>query len=150
MANGKDHMIYGAIAGGACLVLSAVADGHEISWAELIGAIAAGTCAAKLPDFLEPAIHPNHRSFFHSVGFVGTAGPAFWSFASQKRNEALRLAEEYEKRAKQAQTEQEAQLYRRQAHRYRFLAGLWLGATAGYLSHLAADALTPKGLPLLG
>jgi hypothetical protein len=29
------------------------------------------------------------------------------------------------------------------------LAGLMLGGIGGYLSHLAADATTPKGIPLL-
>lgn len=31
---------------------------------------AAAACLPSLPDFLEPAVHPSHRQFFHSVTFA--------------------------------------------------------------------------------
>jgi inner membrane protein len=40
----------------------------------ILGALATGVTGgvvALLPDFLEPAIHPNHRAFFHSVATLG-------------------------------------------------------------------------------
>lgn len=35
---------------------------------------AAAACFPSLPDVLEPAVHPNHRKFFHSVTFAVALG----------------------------------------------------------------------------
>lgn len=38
----------------------------------------AGLAIACLPDILEPAVHPNHRAFFHSLAFNGIAAILLW------------------------------------------------------------------------
>jgi len=35
----------------------------------VIGSLAVGAIAGALPDLIEPASNPNHRQFFHSIGF---------------------------------------------------------------------------------
>ena len=87
-------------------------------------ALAMGTAAAlvpSLPDVLEPAIHPNHRRFFHSVTFAIAVGYGLhraYKWEAQERWEPLaRMAA--------------------------------LVACTAYLAHLARDAFTAKSLPLV-
>lgn len=79
-------------------------------------------CFGCVPDRLEPAIHPNHRQFFHSFA-VG----ALLIYAGKKV---------YDWRP-------EDDLGR--AAKYLVLVGI-----AAYGIHLAMDALTKKSLPLVG
>lgn len=78
-------------------------------------------CLPSLPDALEPALHPNHRRFFHSIVFAlavayGIRRVYMW----ETQNDWDRLVR----------------------------AALLVGGAA-YLSHLALDAFTAKGLPIL-
>lgn len=81
MANLKKHLAVGAaVAGGANLIYQLVrlyASSQrpksfwdavaEVKWSRVVVFAAAGATIAALPDLLEPAYHPNHRAFFHSV-----------------------------------------------------------------------------------
>lgn len=89
----------------------------------LVGALVGGV----LPDRLEPATHPGHRAFFHSVAVAAALG---WLGCKVHQ---------------QCHEESESP-----ALGHHFLMGLTLGAILGYESHLALDAGTPSGLPLLG
>ena len=64
MPNARIHMIIGAVTTAVAALLddkpSKVT--HSIVAAPLIG-----EAMARLPDILEPALHPNHRQFFHSI-----------------------------------------------------------------------------------
>lgn len=77
---------------------------------------------ASLPDILEPAAHPNHRQFFHSVSFAALVGigviKAYKWEPSSPTQELLR--------------------------------SLALVAGSAYLLHLLADMFTARGLPLIG
>lgn len=82
---------------------------------------AAAACLPSLPDWLEPALHPNHRKFFHSATvFVGL------SFAMHRLYK-WETQDDWEKLAR----------------------AVGLVAGAAYLAHLARDAFTAKSLPIL-
>lgn len=88
-----------------------------------LGSILTGSAlfGAKLPDILEPAHHPNHRQFYHSiVVLVAALGGAtlLWRWRPET------------------------------ADGRRIRAALF-GLSAGYCSHLGMDMTTPKGLPLI-
>lgn len=88
-------------------------------------AIASGGLAAlcgSLPDLLEPAVHPNHRHFFHSVVFAAAL------FEGGRRIYQWQPDEDWQ----------------------RLVRSLTLIAGGAYLVHLAMDATTAKSLPLLG
>ena len=59
-----------------------------------------------------------------------------------------RLARMWEARVGAAESGFDAFLAVMKAFALRFASGLVVGIHAGYLSHLALDALTPSGLPL--
>ena len=87
-------------------------------------AVAAATAAGfgTLPDVLEPALHPNHRQFFHSVLFAAGVSVALYKLYKWKpETEGGEL-----------------------------LRALSLVVGAAYLVHLAMDSLTRKSLPLIG
>jgi hypothetical protein len=149
MANSREHIFWGAIAGAGVCLANAWMAGQKVSLSEFLGSTLSGALLAKLPDFLEPATHPNHRSFFHSTMFAGTVLPTAWSIAQQQREEEIRLAQECEWHATISSNGQEKRIWKEQASVHRFYAGMALGFIPGYASHLAADALTPKSLPFL-
>lgn len=150
MANHHEHLLYGAAAGAVAYFMDCNLSGREFSVAEFLGATLSGMGSAKLPDLIEPAVHPNHRSTFHSVTFSATALPVAWQWTRSKREEHLNLADKYTSLAAQAVSEQEKTIWQQKAFWHKFVAGVLLGIVPGYASHLIADALTPKSLPLLG
>lgn len=120
MANGITHRWTAAlIVGTVCA--HAEADQQEKTAKPIIGAALAATLT-NLPDVLEPARHPGHRQFFHSLAFAGLLGAAGYKAykwePSNPSDEALR-----------------------------FLLLVGIGA---YFVHLCLDAGTPRSLPLLG
>jgi membrane-bound metal-dependent hydrolase YbcI (DUF457 family) len=69
--DGHAHRVVGAIVGGvgylgACRLL-----GRQATFGGFAVAVGGGVLVASLHDVLEPAIHPNHRAFFHSIAFNG-------------------------------------------------------------------------------
>jgi inner membrane protein len=150
MPNHNEHLIYGAVAGvGYCLISSSIVRGREISPAELIGAALSGAITSKLPDILEPAIHPNHRSTFHSKCFLAAAGTVALPWTEQKRQRQHQLADHARSQANAPENENDRAYWLWKTLWHEFIAGLLAGLVIGYISHLAADSFTPKGLPLI-
>lgn len=120
MACAQTHqLVAAAVVGSYCY--GQEADRDEQSIKPVAGALLAGYLT-KVPDVLEPAVHPNHRQFFHSVAFAGLLGLATYKvYQWQPESPAGEVA------------------------RFAMLVG-----AAAYLIHLAIDAGTPKSLPLLG
>lgn len=120
MSSGVEHRIGGAIA----LFLAAAADWKPDDHQSKHPVVAAGLGAAcaTLPDIFEPALHPSHRQFWHSIAFAAVLGCGL-----------------YEVYHWEPETDGE-----------RIARSLVLIAGCTYLTHLAFDATTPKSLPLLG
>jgi membrane-bound metal-dependent hydrolase YbcI (DUF457 family) len=124
--------------------------GEQVSAGEVIGSLISSLIASSLPDILEPAHHPNHRSTFHSKGFLALVALFAWPALEAKRREQLGLAAACMSQEALCVLAEHKEYWRQQAAWHQFLAGLWGGGAPGYTSHLLADAQTPKGLPLLG
>ena len=78
-----------------------------------------------MPDIIEPAINPNHRSLFHSllIGAIAIfAGKKIWDYVKTTGGNSKDAA----------------------------MAMAAFAFIAGYGSHLGTDALTPKSLPVIG
>ncbi|HZS04820.1 MAG TPA: metal-dependent hydrolase [Blastocatellia bacterium] len=148
MANGKTHCQFGRVTGIAATLGLNYYEGRPITFGEVAGSVFGTELGYRLPDMLEPATSPRHRSFFHSqvfaVGAATLAGPA----ALQQRERLLAWAEEFDAQARMAEGLEALWLYVK-AFCCRLLAGFLVGAIVGYGSHLLLDALTPMGLPVL-
>jgi len=114
------------------------------------GALLGGYYASTLPDVIEPASSPRHRSSAHSIAllallvhackdhipsWIAVSRAAAWD-AGVRRLSASRCSPEW---------------YSAGLDEFLngFAAGALLGAGTGYTSHLIADSFTPAGLPLL-
>lgn len=69
MANGATHQLAGAVAG--IVVCATDNPGWATGIHHPLAAGAIGAALGKLPALIEPAIHPHHRQFFHSVVVAG-------------------------------------------------------------------------------
>lgn len=87
----------------------------------LVGGTASALLAS-LPDVIEPAIHPHHRHFFHSIAFAGLVGYGLHRAYQWKPDTAWQ----------------------------ELLRNTTLIVGSAYLLHLAADFLTARSLPVLG
>lgn len=120
MPNRIGHMTIAAgVVGGAVAV-------HEcntgIRSAKPIAAAGLAAILANLPDQVEPAIHPHHRQFFHSVGFgIGIAYAGYRLYQWKPTDPLEKVA--------------------------RFVL---LVACGAYIAHLAADGFTARSLPIVG
>lgn len=120
MANGAVHQLVGAATSiGICLKNN---DDRPADQFDPLMAGALGAYLGKLPDWLEPATHPNHRQFFHSVAIL-----AGCTYGIKKLYE-----------------------WNPETREKIWLRRLLLVGGAAYLSHLVLDGMTPKSLPLIG
>lgn len=119
MPNAKTHILVGAMAsmGTALLDKKKHPISHHIAIAPVTGAL-----MGKLPDVIEPAFHPNHRNFFHSVAVMTLISSGLLRAYKWSPEEPLE----------------------------KFVRGFILIGGVAYLSHLVCDATTAKGLPLVG
>ena len=121
MANGSTHQVLGGLAGLAVTVLDKP-EGRT-SLHHPIAALSLGALLGKLPDVIEPALNnPHHRQAFHSILVLVALGVGV-------------------KKAWDAHPETELG---------RLLRAAALIGGGAYISHLLADALTPRSLPLIG
>lgn len=95
---------------------------HTDHWRPTLAACG-GAVFGTLPDILEPALsNPHHRQFFHSVACAAAVGYLCY-----------RLYE-----------------WKPETPAEQIMRGVLLLAGGSFLTHLAMDALSPRGLPLLG
>lgn len=119
MPNAKAHRLGAAFVIGSTLAIQESKRG-EVTARPLLGA-AGGALLGTLPDIIEPALHPNHRQFFHSLGMVGLVGMGLYKLNEWKPDN------DFDKTVK-------------------FFGMVAAGA---YLVHLAMDSNTSKSLPMV-
>jgi len=71
MNDAAKHFVLGATLAGIAYLLFCRLTEMELSWRGFLGSAFVGGMFALGPDFLEPALHPNHRQFFHSFTVLG-------------------------------------------------------------------------------
>ncbi len=120
MPNASVHKMFAALTVGTAFLAKELVDG-EYTVKPAVGAGLAWMLGT-LPDKIEPAIHPHHRQFFHSVMFgvtiMGLLGKVY-KWQTEKEEEKVA----------------------------RFLL---LVAGSAYVGHLILDAKTKRSLPLMG
>ena len=118
MPNAAAHRLgAAAVVGGIALITES---NQEESTVKPLFAGGLACLAGTLPDILEPARHPNHRQFFHSLTVAGMVSHGVY-------------------KAWQWKPETETQ---------KLLRVACMAIGGAYLVHLAMDAATAKGLPL--
>ena len=78
MADFKTHALVGCVAGVGAYLLGSWFLQRQISLGGLALSGLGGLSTGCLPDVFEPALNPNHRSFFHSLTAGGAVGYLDW------------------------------------------------------------------------
>jgi hypothetical protein len=157
MSDGKTHKLVGAGAGAVFAGFRAKEQKDHHWWAEVAGGALGGYVAGQLPDLLEPAISSWHRDVAHSYtagGGIIAIGNAVEAFAAACRENAEKCSA--------IPMEQQGNVFVPVVVDplsrflldvfellWRLAAGFVNGLAAGYVSHLALDAMTPRSIPLL-
>jgi membrane-bound metal-dependent hydrolase YbcI (DUF457 family) len=160
MADGVTHKLAGT---GSGLIFAAYrANGQSPGdWiVELAGGAIGGYVGGILPDVLEPAISSWHRGTAHSYVSGATLATCVYRTLSdwetacrgQAQNcRAIRMSRTPGGTFVAASSGPLHQLLSSAAELFwRLLAGFLSGLVAGYVSHLALDATTPRSIPLIG
>lgn len=149
MSGFRTRRAIGTLAGGAFALGKAQQQRPEHLLLEVLGGLGTGSLGARLPDVFDPPTRPRHRSVAHGivpVAVVGTAavrgldGVQARLRAEANRRAALRAS---------AITPLQHLWHAIIEVLCRLGAGALAGLLAGYGSHIALDALTPAGLPLV-
>lgn len=119
MPNAFAHRLGAGLAVGSIVAYRESQEG-EITGKTLLSGVGAAACGT-LPDLIEPALHPNHRQFFHSFLALGIAGYG--------------LKKLYD--------------WQPQTDEGRFWRGIGMVVCGGYAVHLLMDATTKRSLPLV-
>lgn len=120
MSCARSHAIGASLSVGMVITLDELRR-EELTPMPLVGGGLAGLMGS-LPDWIEPANHPNHRQFFHSLLFALGLGYGMKKLYDWHPDDPW----------------------------YRLARVLGLIAGGAYLTHLAMDACTAKSLPLIG
>lgn len=135
MPDGRTHFIAGIVCGslGSLVVQDQLHENKQLDPSHLLLSTGTGAAVSRLPDILEPAVHPNHRAFFHSFAFGAVLGFG-----------AVRIVKKIkEKRA------QRRAIGIEQISGSEIFLGLLLIAIIVFLLHLLMDGFTKKGLPFI-
>lgn len=157
MPDSATHKVVGTAAGALFANYRAKEQTPENSILEVVGGALGGYVGGALPDILEPAISSWHRGVAHSYA----SGAAVVTASNQllsKWETACRTNAENCKAILMVPTPgggfvpadpvkqfllSLAELF------WRLMAGFLNGLAAGYISHIALDAGTPRSIPLL-
>ena len=157
MSDGNTHKLVGAGAGAVFAGFRAKEQKDHHWCAEVAGGALGGYIAGQLPDLLEPAISSWHRDVAHSYsagGGIIALGNALAAFVAACREnaekcEAIPMEQQGDKFVPVAVDPFSKFLLDLFALLWRLAAGFANGLAAGYISHLALDAVTPRSIPLL-
>lgn len=149
MSDGRTHRAIGTFAGGGYALAKAQNQRPEHLLLEVLGGLVAGNLGARLPDMFDPPTHPGHRSLAHGIAPVAAVGRAAVRGLDGAQ---ARLRAEADRRAalRASATTALQRLWQQLLELLcRLGAGALAGLLGGYGSHLALDAGTKAGLPLL-
>jgi len=135
MPDGGTHLIAGTLCGAfsSFVIQDRLHPNEQLDPAHLLLSTAAGATVSRLPDILEPAVHPNHRAFFHSFAFGAVLG-----FGAVQVGKKIK-----EKR------DQRKALGVDQISGTELLLGIVFIGIIVVIVHLLMDGFTRKGLPFI-
>jgi hypothetical protein len=157
MPNRRTHKLVGAASGAVYAGYRAKDQSGPNWWSEVAGGAIGGFFGGLLPDAVEPATSSWHRDLAHSC----TAGVTILAMKNALESWEAACRENAEKSRAIPMVPQGAGFVPVPADPlaqllsgivelfWRFLAGFLNGLAAGYVSHLALDAVTPGSIPLL-
>jgi hypothetical protein len=149
MPNARIHKVTGSAVGAVYALVQAKGQpgGHVL--VETLGGAAGGALGGLVPDRFDPPLWPGHRSVGHGIVPVAVVGDAVRRRVEEWQQSLRAQADQQAQAAASAAEPLDRLLHGLLELLLRFLAGAVAGFAAGYVSHVALDAFSPAGLPLL-
>ena len=149
MPNRREHVRIAELSGGCAAAYAARNQELLAMLAEVLGGYLAGRFGGKLPDIIDPPTSPNHRSIGHGVLPNGIAVAKLYNFAIELQQDVRQWAAEAKQRAERTDDPAERLIEFGLYLLLHMVAGAIAGLPAGHISHLLADSMTKKSLPLI-
>lgn len=149
MPNGKIHKVVGTAVGCGAAYFRASEQSPRSRTIETLGGMLAGYAGGAAPDILNPAFSPHHRSWAHAILPAGVTGTYVVQKVDGWQGELRDRADMHAAASFSAASREERACHAMMEVFCLLAAGAVVGFAAGYLSHLAMDATTPMGLPLV-
>ena len=153
MPKRKTHQSIGALTGAGAALVAARDQQPPHQVIEVLAAGISGWYSSLIPDIIDPAMSPNHRSIGHGAvqGIAGlkVALDKIPSAQGQLRAQAQEFAQRRQHVRPGGEDPWPIWCLEAAELLCRMLSGVLIGLVAGYGSHLVLDARTPRGLPLL-
>lgn len=149
MPGRRQHTDVGKVAGAVAALVTVPSLHSLLAAAEVFGGGIGGHCGAILPDVLDPATSPAHRSLGHGVVPTTWAGIKVAGVVSHCQSVCRENAAACARQLATAQVPLDRLLLGLGALLWHVAAGFVVGLPAGYASHLFLDGGTRRGLPLL-
>ena len=140
MADAKTHALIAGVAGVGAYAIYCRRNAQEVKFLDAMISGLIAVIGGLAPDLIEPANNPNHRSLFHSLA----AGAALIHGTNQVISSDVR--DWNTAGAALIHGTNQVQSDDRVSETAKLMMVLLV---VGYVSHIFADALTPKGLPVL-
>jgi membrane-bound metal-dependent hydrolase YbcI (DUF457 family) len=149
--NGGVHKAVGAGVGiAAVAVFRSIEKSKPLGILELAGGAVGGMIGASLPDILEPATSSYHRGPAHSMAFSSGIVYGAIKGLGEIRASLDKKAAELQYKSEKADDWLMSLLYQIGAWAVEFITGALTAVVPGYVSHIALDATTPRGVPIFG
>lgn len=149
MPNFMEHERIAGLSGAGAAAYEARQQELPVMLAEIFGGYMGGKIGGRVPDLIDPPTSPNHRSIGHGVIPNGTLFVKTFEFATDLRRNIRQWAAEAKARSERSEDPVEAIIQFGLYMLLHFVAGMIAGMPAGHISHLLADSMTKKGLPLI-
>lgn len=149
MPNGPIHALTSTAAGVACSLYKSNNQSGLARFFESSGGAIGGYIGGILPDWVDPPLHPGHRSLGHGLAPVAT-GVAFWHRSLDDWQNHLRQIADQHAYCRATSTDFASSAWHAFAEWVlRLLSGFLARVGAGYITHVALDFATPRCLPLV-
>jgi membrane-bound metal-dependent hydrolase YbcI (DUF457 family) len=146
----KKHRAVGIAAGAGIAITTHRAENTLELIIEALAGAAGGALGAKLPDWAEPAVSSWHRGPIHSLAVTGTTMLTARDGIRQLDHNVQQHIAALRRKQSTAVTPEERQQQMLEILVWLAVVAFCKGVAIGYLSHVAMDATTPRGIPLLG
>lgn len=149
MSNRETHRVAAIIAGMVVGAHNARGLPPDRAWLVFISNILGASLGGPLPDIGDPPTSPNHRHIAHGAvnatvaGYFCLKSLGEWQRSLHARADELKWSRQFLPDVESRSSSALAELL------LRVIAHGLPGFLAGYASHLALDATTPRGLPLV-
>lgn len=149
MPNRKVHTTTGTIIGGGFALYKARNQEPHHMALEAIGGALAGSIGGRIPDLIDPATSPRHRSIGHSVIPNSLVGGVYFENLNSWQDSIRHYASNHQTKRKQTDSFFEKFWFGLLEILCHLAAGALAGLGVGHASHLALDLCTPARLPLM-